>query len=743
MSIPRWFRSLMESVPDPIIYYDSQCHIVGSNEKGKKEILKTYNDLSYLRACELFSDLAAYPGNCEDCIFRKVINERKALKKAGEVVLPDGNRGFFKRHVTIFDENSGLVLLELWKDLSRERGLIHENRKKDLLISGFFELFDLPMFMTDEHFRITGMNRGFEKFVRLPFSHLLGRSLDDVIVINAQVGKTDRSNSTIFVRSKLKRHPDVECDVKMLPIFHNGGRLGVVGFAFRRRSSGLAHSFPHYEMEYFFEITREASHKETLEEFFEFVDGLTTKHFPGEPDPLVILFDEEGKSFLWVDSFDAKWVLQRDFRKALKDTSIFSLFYAATKGLSLSDTLATPNKPTLLPKPLLPFAANYPEWFGFPIATHKRILGYFFVGISDTLPQYRESMYMLHAFMTQVAGHIRQLILREFEKRSVSWDAGVVTRFGRLIGRSKKMREVYELIELVSHSEATVLITGENGTGKELVALEIHHRSPRGGGPFIVAHCSAYSPTLLESELFGHEKGAFTGAIKQKKGRIERAQGGTLFLDEIGDIAPATQVLLLRFLQDRKFERVGGEKTFEADVRILAATNKDLYEEVRAGRFRDDLFYRLNVISIHLPPLRDRKEDIPLLCDYFVSKYNSRENKAVTAVSPEAMRLLMEYDWPGNVRQLENAISHAIILCSEDEIKPEHLPRFLKENIEEDSRFTSLADHERRLIERVLKDCNWNKHEAARRLNISRSTLYSKIKRYRLVPEKSLRADRG
>jgi len=334
--------------------------------------------------------------------------------------------------------------------------------------------------------------------------------------------------------------------------------------------------------------------------------------------------------------------------------------------------------------------------------------------------------------MTQVAGHVRQLVLRELESRSVSWDFGVVARFGRLIGRSEKMREVYELIELVAASEATVLITGENGTGKELVALEIHQRSPRSRGPFVVAHCSAYSPTLLESELFGHERGAFTGAIKQKKGRIERAQGGTLFLDEIGDIAPATQVLLLRFLQDRKFERVGGEKTLEADVRILAATNKNLEEEVRTGRFREDLFYRLNVIRIHLPPLRERKEDIPLLCNHFIKKYNIRENKKVKSISQNALSILMEYDWPGNVRQLENTLSHAVILCPDDEITPEHLPRFLKESVGENGQPTTLEEHERRLIEKVLKDCNWNKHEAARRLNISRSTLYSKIKRYNL-----------
>ncbi len=311
------------------------------------------------------------------------------------------------------------------------------------------------------------------------------------------------------------------------------------------------------------------------------------------------------------------------------------------------------------------------------------------------------------------------------------------TSYGELIGQCAKMQEVYELIELVASSDATVFITGENGTGKELVARAIHSRSHRRKGPFIVANCSAYSPTLLESELFGHEKGAFTGAIRQKKGRIERAQGGTLFLDEIGDIAPATQILLLRFLQDHCFERVGGEETIMADVRVLAATNKDLFKEAEAGRFREDLYYRLNVISIPLPALRERKEDIPLLCQHFLEKFNAKEGKQIKRFSPNTLQVLMDFDWPGNVRQLENAISHAVIVCQGDTIGRKHLPRFLKDKPEEPVS-TSLAEQERRLILKVLKEANWNKHDAARRLKLSRSTLYSKIRRYNLEPNASI-----
>ncbi|MBW2327923.1 MAG: sigma-54-dependent Fis family transcriptional regulator, partial [Deltaproteobacteria bacterium] len=237
-------------------------------------------------------------------------------------------------------------------------------------------------------------------------------------------------------------------------------------------------------------------------------------------------------------------------------------------------------------------------------------------------------------------GHIRHLVTHETEINDLRQRVVERTSHGKIIGQSDEMQKIYELIELVAGSDATVLIAGENGTGKELVAQAIHRQSHRRKGPLVVANCSAYSSALLESQLFGHEKGAFTGAIKKKKGRIERAQGGILFLDEIGDIAPATQVLLLRFLQDHCFERVGGEETLEADVRVLAATNRDLYQEVEAGRFRDDLYYRLNVITLQLPPLRDRKEDIPLLYKHFLEKCSLKENKNIKSFSPGAMQIL-------------------------------------------------------------------------------------------------------
>jgi two-component system response regulator HydG len=292
----------------------------------------------------------------------------------------------------------------------------------------------------------------------------------------------------------------------------------------------------------------------------------------------------------------------------------------------------------------------------------------------------------------------------------------------------------HAMIRQVAPTDATVLIQGESGTGKELVARAIHERSLRNQGPFVVINCSAYPSTLLESELFGHEKGAFTGAVRRKIGRFEQAQGGTVFLDEIGEIPPPSQIKLLRVLQSQKFERLGGESTVHVDVRILAATNRNLIDEVRAGRFREDLFYRLNVIPIHLPPLRQRGNDIPTLAHHFLKRFAAEQAKPVERFSSEAMRLMMAYAWPGNVRELENSVEHAVALAKEHQVEVKDLPASLAETpLTEVNATLTVTASEEKLIRETLEACNWNKAEAARQLGISRSTLYEKIKRLQIV----------
>lgn len=300
----------------------------------------------------------------------------------------------------------------------------------------------------------------------------------------------------------------------------------------------------------------------------------------------------------------------------------------------------------------------------------------------------------------------------------------------QVIGQSPVMKRVYELIDMVAPTDATILIAGESGTGKEVVARAIHEASPRHLMPFMAIHCGALTETLLESELFGHERGAFTGAQARRKGKFEAADGGTVFLDEIGDISLKMQTDLLRVLQDKEIVRVGSTTPFKVDFRCIAATNRDLEAMVKDGTFRFDLFYRLNIVSIHLPPLRERLEDIPLLAESFLKKHATAMNKSVTRISPDAVSLLMKYDWPGNVRELENAIERALVIGKGPEILPSDFPMQLTEQHQTSGR--RLEDVARAHIEHVLEECGWNLTRAAEILAIDRSTLYSKIKSYGL-----------
>jgi two-component system response regulator HydG len=371
----------------------------------------------------------------------------------------------------------------------------------------------------------------------------------------------------------------------------------------------------------------------------------------------------------------------------------------------------------------------------FPLRHEGQLLGAMLIACPGECDCVTKELEIIDMILNQSSGAIRRAVVHEEEIRELRTRIEQSSGFSGLIGKDPQMQVIYKLIEDVAPTDATVLIQGESGTGKELVARAIHTQSLRKNKPFVVINCSAYPATLLESELFGHEKGAFTGAIRQKTGRFEQADGGTVFLDEIGEISPSAQIKLLRVLQSQRFERLGGEATLTVNMRVLAATNKNLLQEVKNGDFREDLYYRLNVIPIQLPPLRNRRNDIPMLARHFLQNFAAEQNKSVQQFSSETMRLLLGWDWPGNVRELENSIEHATVIAKGRYVEISDLPTaFLHAKPRTPtSTNRTILENERKLLKEVLEECGWNKKEAALRLGISRSTLYDKLKKYQIA----------
>jgi Nif-specific regulatory protein len=380
-----------------------------------------------------------------------------------------------------------------------------------------------------------------------------------------------------------------------------------------------------------------------------------------------------------------------------------------------------------------------------PIKDRRKTVG----ALSITYPykqnrNYEDSVQLLTIVTSMIAQSLRLAQLVEQERAQLQDENALLKRelqqkydFRNIVGTSKEMRDVYEQIAQVAPSGATVLIRGESGTGKELVAHAIHYNSPRSSKPFVKVNCAALPESLIESELFGHEKGAFTGAVARKRGRFELAEGGTLFLDEIGDLSPAMQVKLLRALQEREFERVGGTETIKVNVRLITATNVDLEQAVSDGRFRSDLYYRLNVFSIYLPPLRERKTDILLLADHFLEKYGGQNGKRIKRISTPAIDMLMSYHWPGNVRELENVVERATLVCEGNVIHGYHLPPTLQTaegsgTVTKMSLDQAVGAFEKELIQDALKTTRGNRARAARMLDTTERILGYKAQKYEI-----------
>jgi DNA-binding NtrC family response regulator len=335
----------------------------------------------------------------------------------------------------------------------------------------------------------------------------------------------------------------------------------------------------------------------------------------------------------------------------------------------------------------------------------------------------------------------RALKSRHIEAENVNLHEQLDEKFGlgNIIGRSPAMRHVFDVVQQVAPTRATVLIGGETGTGKELIAHAIHNLSPRKNGPFVAVHAAALTATLLESELFGHEKGSFTGAVERRMGRFEMADGGTIFLDEVGEIEPAMQVKILRVLEERAFERVGGSKTISVDVRLVAASNKDLKKLVNEGKFRDDLFYRLSVVAVDLPPLRERRDDIPLLIRAFVRQCSEENGKPGREITQEAVNVLMAYDWPGNVRELRNTIEQMVVLARGERLTLRDVPApirsgadLTKISVVRPGVTMTVEEAERQLMVQALKETGGNRTKAAGKIGMSRRTLHRKLKKYGL-----------
>jgi Nif-specific regulatory protein len=410
-------------------------------------------------------------------------------------------------------------------------------------------------------------------------------------------------------------------------------------------------------------------------------------------------------------------------------------------------------KPVIVPlaslEPLLsdaPHTAEDSQEMSFicvPVLLGRKVLGVFG---GDFFYQEGRDYTQIAQFFSIVAAHIA-LALKvekaiEAERQSLADENAHLKHelrqrydFSHIVGTSNAIRQVYEQVAQVAHTNTTVLLLGESGTGKELIAHALHYNSPRSAKPFITVNCAALPETLLESELFGYEKGAFTGAQARKKGRFELADGGTLFLDEIGDIPPATQIKLLRVLQERKFERLGGTETIKVNVRLVAATNKNLEQAIAEGQFREDLFYRLNVFTIFLPPLRERKPDILLLAEHFLEKYEREHGKRIRRISTPAIDMMTSYHWPGNVRELENVIERAVLVCDTNVIHGHHLPPSLQTaeisgTIAQVSLKNAVEAYERDLLQDALKTSRGNKAKAAKLLGTTERILGYKIQNY-------------
>jgi two-component system response regulator HydG len=474
------------------------------------------------------------------------------------------------------------------------------------------------------------------------------------------------------------------------------------------------------QMKVFYELSQHLSEKTSLKETVDFVLK-KVKEVVSYDYALPIIFDYKKTRFIPIEEYDSPTILG-NWEQICSIASVSEPLYVKEVEL----------KKKLLIRALKIFS----HLALIPVVKKKEVVGCIIMASYIKASLSKQNIRFMYLMFSQASGVIRRITIQDEHLERLHEQIRVLSGCGDIVGKDPKMQRIYQLVLDVAPTNATVLIQGESGTGKELIARAIHINSLRKNRPFIVVNCSAYPQTLIESELFGYEKGAFTGATQRKLGRFEMAHGGTIFLDEVSEIPIASQVRILRFLQCQEFERLGGMETIKVDVRVIAATNKDLNAEVKRGNFREDLYYRLNVIPTNLPPLRERKGDILILVDYFLKRLSTKSGKGIKKVSSRAIQLLLNYSWPGNVRELENVLEYAFILTKNEIIEAKTLSQVLKPTssaLAKKANICSLRDNEKEFLIEMLNKFNWNKLQVAKRLGISRSTLYAKLKKYNLM----------
>ncbi len=747
---------VFDSVTDPFAIYDRNFKIIKANQALMDLFELTAEELIGRSCHEVFYQRSAV---CDDCHVQEVFQtgEPRMLEKF--VSLPDGSKRIFEVHSYPIKDHDGSVTqaAEHARDISERKRLESQLQESERFNEKIINSITDSLIVVDpKTYFIRKANDSFHSRVGLEAPHAVGMRCHEIMLDRptpcAECGIQCPMETTIRTKRPAlsdKVYPNAVGEDRLLevatyPLFNPEGEMNSIirlerdvtekrkmeeALAFRSKELQKTQ----HQLETLFEISRQVSAKTSLPELLDFVQQIGQEIFPNS-NLLLFLLDGEKQRFLNLEECDAV-VIEPLFRalQRLEQSDLLSDFVLYLRDNPKTDIVSPEYSNDILAFLRL-ISKDFPNWFSFPISTPNRCIGYFLMGSAGTQDYSREDLRFFQNLFRQIAGDIHHLVHHETEMNRLRQEVVERTSRGEIIGHSDEMQKIYELIDLVSGSDATVLITGENGTGKELVATRIYLESKRREKPFVKVNCPGIPHTLFESELFGHVKGAFTGAVKDYPGKFVLADGGTIFLDEIGDLPLDCQAKLLRVLETGEVETLGSVSKRIVDVRVICASNQDLQKLTDEARFRQDLFYRISVFVVEVPPLRDRLDDIPLLVGEFLKRFDPAQT---TKLSAEAFAYLTTQHYPGNIRQLKNIVERLTILFRHKTVEVNDLMAHIT------SSPTSLPPHdlslsekvirfEKHLIQKTMENTGGNISEAARLLKIDRANLSKKIKEFKL-----------